>query len=201
MWKIKTNMGKFKVLQLGTVNKAPIAINNNIIDITNEGTILGLKITTRGYIKHVTQRKNLADIALGKLYKFSSLSTKIKTHLVKAFVLPILEYPPIPTHTMSTTQKKRLQKTQNKALRFATNQRYPYTMNTQQIHEHTKTLPLNIRLHEQAKKIWHKLNLRDDETLNMIKERQEHIPNITFNSWFKSSLSIVNNNEEPNPVY
>ena len=43
MWKIKTNMGKFKVLYLGSIIKAPIAINNNIIEIANEGTILGLK--------------------------------------------------------------------------------------------------------------------------------------------------------------
>ena len=89
IWKIKTNMHKFKILQLGANIKTPIAINNNIIQIANEGHILGLKINTRGYIKHMTQRKNLAEIALGKLYKFRNLSTKIKTHLVKALVLPV----------------------------------------------------------------------------------------------------------------
>ena len=69
------------------------------------------------------------------------MPTKIKTHLIKALVLPILDYPPIPTHTMSKTQITKLQKVQNKALRFATNQRHPYTMNTIQIHEHTNTTP------------------------------------------------------------
>ena len=201
IWKIKTNIHKFKIIQLGARNKVPIQINNNMNHGADDGRILGLKISTQGYIKHITERKNLAKIALGKLYRFREFNTKIKTHLVKAFVLPILEYPPIPIHTMSTTQIKRLQKMQNKALRFATNQRHPYTMTNEQIHEYTKTPALNIRVHQQAQKIWQKLHSREDVTLNEIVERQAEIPNIRFNYWFKSSLQIINNNEDPAPIY
>ena len=45
-----------------------------------------------------------------------------KIHRVKALMLPILDYPPIPMHTMSKTQISKLQKVQNRALRFATSQ-------------------------------------------------------------------------------
>ena len=74
------------------------------------------------------------------------MPTKVKIHLIKALILPLLDYPPIPIHTLSKTQLRKLQLTHNKALRFATNQRYPYTMNTREIHEYTNTEPINIRV-------------------------------------------------------
>ena len=89
------------------------------------------------YIQHVQDRKNKATAALTKLYRLRDLPEKIKIHLVKALVIPILQYPPIPLHTMSRRQISFLQKVHNKALRFATNQRYPYTMTTEEINAHT----------------------------------------------------------------
>ncbi len=59
------------------------------------------------------------------------MPTKIKTHLVKTLTLPILDYPPIPIHALSKTQILKLQRVQNRAMRFATNQRYHYTLNTE----------------------------------------------------------------------
>ena len=80
------------------------------------------------------------------------MPTKSKTQLVKALVLPVLDYPPIPTHSLSKNQISKLQITQNKALRFD-GQRYPYTLTTEEIHNLTKTLPISQRLHWQAEKI------------------------------------------------
>lgn len=57
-------------------------------------------------------------------------------------VLPILDYPPIPTLALSTTYQDLLQNVENTALRFATSHRYPSAFNTQQIHEIIKTTPL-----------------------------------------------------------
>ena len=120
---------------------------------------------------------------------------KIKVHLVKALILPILDYPPIPTHTLSKTQLSKLQKVQNKALRFATNQRYPYTMNTIEIHTHTKTEPINIRLHNRAKKIWQRLQEIEHPLYTTLTEKQENITR--YNRNFPSSLNIINNQPEP----
>lgn len=99
---------------------------------------------------------NKAVAPLTKLFPVRELPTNVKTHLIKILVLPAVGTSPIPTHAISNKQLRSLQK--NKPLRFVTNQTYPYTLNTMQIHEHTKTRPVNIRLHDAAVKVWKQLD-------------------------------------------
>ena len=120
----------------------------------------------------------------------------INIHLVKTLILPILDYPPIPTHTLSKTQISKLQKVQNRALRFATNERYPYTMNTVEIHTLTKTEPINIRLFKRAQKIWKRLDDLEHPAYISLKEKQENINR--YNRCFPSSLTQMNNEPQPN---
>lgn len=192
LWRIKTNTNKFKILRLGTRTGNDIVIDEEVIEFTNEGKVLGLTITTNGYAKHVDTRIIQAKRTLQKLYRFYTMPIHIKTHLVKTLVLPILDYPPIPTHTLSKTQIGKLQRTQNKALRFATNQRYPYTLNTEQIHINTKTEPLNIRLNTRAQKIWNKLELYENTHLTDLKNNQNNVH--TYHRMFSSSET--HNNQE-----
>ena len=123
------------------------------------------------------------------------MPTKIKTHLVKALVLPILEYPTVPTISMSKTQISKLQKTQNKALRFATEQRYPYTLNTQQIHVQTNTEPLNIKLYNRTEKIWQNLRNEGNPILMELLERKDTIRR--YNRNFPSTLEILDTPPQP----
>lgn len=125
------------------------------------------------------------------------MPTRIKTHLIKILILPLLDYPPIPTHTLTKTQLGKLQRTQNKALRFATNQRYPYTMNTREIHTYTKTDTINVRLYKRALRTWERLELLEYHHLQQLKENQENI--VRYNRLFPSSLS--NLEYEPDPKY
>ena len=196
-WKIKTNITKFTPIHLGARRTTPLNLNNEQIDFCNSGKCLGLKITSSGYYKHMEDRRNKATAALRNLYKLYQMPTKIKTHLIKALVLPILDYPPIPTHTMSKTQISKLQKVQNQALRFATNQKYPYTMNTIQIHEHTNTTPLNIRLHNRAKDIWERLESLDIPAYHKLQEN--HINITKFHRDYPSSLRACST--PPTPIY
>lgn len=197
-WKIQTNIHKFSVIQLANTRREPLIIDEDLIDFKDEGKILGFKINTRGYLDSVNDRKHKAIGALSRLYRFKNMPTKIKTHLIKALVLPILEYPPIPTHTFSHAQVKKLQIVQNRALRFATNQHYPYTLTTEQIHHHTKTKPLNIRLHNQAKKIWGKIDAQNNDMFTRLKNTIEE-GNLNFHKWFPSSLRAIERN--PDPIY
>ena len=124
-------------------------------------------------------------------------NVKIKTHLVKALVIPILDYPPVPIHTASVNQTKILQKLQNKALRFATNQKYPYTRNTKEIHEDTNMEALNIRLHKRSQNIWHRL---EELRVPAFTKLQENSNNITrYHRDYQSSLQkrFIN----PNPIF
>lgn len=197
-WKIKTNLNKFTPLRLGNTNGEPLVVDGDVVEFQGEGKTLGLKVTRTGYIKHIDDRRRRAMSSFIKLFRFKEMSTKIKTHLVKALVLPVLEYPPIPTHALSNRQVSRLQKIQNKALRFATNQRYPYTLNTRQIHEYTRTKPVNIKLHQRATKIWKRL----EDLQNPIYENlRNNLHNInTYNKWFPSSLA-KSLGREPRPKY
>lgn len=196
-WRIKTNINKFTPIRLGQIKGEPLIINDEPIDFQVKGTSLGLKITRTGYTQHVNERRNKAQAALTKLYRLKELPQKIKIHLIKALVLPVLDYPPIPLHTLSYTQTRELQQVQNKALRFATNQRYPYTLNTIQIHTLTRTKPINIRLYERAAKVWKTLEDQENQTYQELKNNMENI--LKYNNWFPSSLNTIN--IRPRPIY
>ena len=194
-WKIKTNTNKFKVIKLGHRTGPHLIVENQRKEFSNSGKALGLAISTQGYNANTTERTNRANAALKTLYRFKDMNTKIKTHLVKTLILPIIDYPPIPTHALSNKQISKLQKIQNKSLRFATNQRYPYTLNTQEIHENTQTLPVNIRLHNQALKIWNKIETLDIPIFHELIENTENIQN--WNKNFPSSLTALRNIPQP----
>lgn len=196
-WKIKTNLTKFTPIRMGQRTGEPLIVDEEPVDFQTSGKSLGLKITRTGYTQHIRERRGKAMAALIKLFRFRELPVKIKSHLVKALVLPVLDYPPIPIHTLSKTQISKLQKIQNKALRFATEQRYPYTMNTIQIHTLTKTKPVNVRMHERAIKIWKDLEELQHPTYEMLKNNLDNIR--TFNKWFPSSLKSTG--RAPTPKY
>ena len=103
-WKIRTNLTKFTPIHLGAKKTIPLNSNDDQIEFKISGMCLGIKITSSGYYKHIEGRRKKALTALKKLYKLYHMPVKIKTHLIKALILPILDYPPIPTHTMSNTQ-------------------------------------------------------------------------------------------------
>lgn len=78
-----------------------------------------------------------------ELWRFNTLPQRIKLHLIKAFVRPITTYAPIPMITVSNTNIKKLQTIQNKGLRFAYDERYPYTRNSKTLHEISDLEPIN----------------------------------------------------------
>lgn len=197
-WKIETNINKFTVIRLGArKNEQIITHKDNIYETTHNGKILGLNISSSGYYQHIKVRKNQATQTLRKLYRFYEMPTKIKVHLVKTLILPVLDYPPIPIHAMSQNQISQLQRTQNKALRFAYSQRYPYTLTTEQLHQQAKVHPINIRLHNSAAKIWNSIAAQQIPLYTQLTQNREHIEN--YHKHFPSSLNKITN--PPLPVY
>ena len=79
-------------------------------------------------MNHIAYNKNKVNAALTEIKRFQGLPIHIKTHPVKACILPIITYPPYPLNTLSKKSMLSLQKTQNKALRFAFEQKHPYTL-------------------------------------------------------------------------
>ncbi|MPC54987.1 hypothetical protein E2C01_048918 [Portunus trituberculatus] len=96
-----------------------------------------------GYTSHVTQRVVRAKSALTRLFCFRDLVTGLKLQLIKALVLPILYYPPVPLHAFSKTAISRLQKEQNSALRFASGTRWDDFTGSASLHEAASLPALN----------------------------------------------------------
>ncbi len=117
-WKIKTSQDKFKLIPIGQFQTKTIVVNGREINNSKEGKVLGLKLQSNGITGHVANIKNKGNAVMAKLRRFSNLTPKLKTTLVKTLLLPILEYPVIHLCISSKTQKKKLQVVINKALIF-----------------------------------------------------------------------------------
>ncbi|KAF2346881.1 hypothetical protein FHG87_022363 [Trinorchestia longiramus] len=85
-----------------------------------------------------------------------------------AFVRSALIYSVIPLHTLSPSAISKLRKVQNRALRYITNTRWTDFATAKSLHESTNIPPINILLHEHAKKIWSNLLTIDIHQYNSL---------------------------------
>ena len=92
-----------------------------------------------------------------KLSKFISCTKKVKIQLTKSLLRPLLEYPSYPLAITSHSQKLKIQKTLNKAMRIAGNHRLRDKTKLEVIIQNTKMKPQNIRINHIAKKIIEKM--------------------------------------------
>ena len=198
-WKIQTNMNKFTILPIAIYKTEQVSINNNIFPYSDKAKILGLTVNIRGYNKQITNNKTKAEHALYTLKRFNHLNTNIKLNLIKVCILPILTYPPYPLTTLSKTSIRKLQRVQNKAIRYAYNEKHPYTRTITELHQLSNIKPINITLHEQALKTKLTLqNIIQDETyINLI---TQNLQNESEHSWFKTTCKTLEN-IAPLPLY
>ncbi|CAL4104097.1 unnamed protein product, partial [Meganyctiphanes norvegica] len=125
-WKIKTNVSKFTIINIGFYIAPTIVINNTPIPYVTHTKLLGLQLTRHNfYVKQIQQNTIRARTELKKLQRFRALKTKLKVRLYKALILPLLTYPVVPLNISSKTQIKKLQTIQNNAIRWITNEHHP----------------------------------------------------------------------------
>ena len=197
-WKIKTNTTKFTILPIASKKTIPINVEGDPIPYSKKANILGLKLGIHGFSKHITDVSNKATIALKIIKRFEKLNINIKLHLIKACVLPILIYPTYALNTLSKSHILTLQRIQNKAIRFAYNDYYPYIATTEELHLLSKIDPINITLHKRGNKIKHKIEniLKDSIYLNAIRDQHQD----REHGWFKIPNKKLNNNNIQ-PIY
>ena len=194
-WKIKTSQEKFKLIPIAQLKTKPIVVNGQEIPNSKEGKVLGLKLQRSGIVGHVSNLKNKANAVLTKLRRFSYLTPRLKTTLVKTLLLPIIEYPIIPLCTISVSQKKNLQVILNKALRFINCNDFERLYIAEELHNKYNIKPINVNLHTKAKKIWQTIKDTEPEHYNQITQDfgLKH-------SWFPKSSNIISA-ETPAPIY
>lgn len=195
-WKIKTNNNKFQLVHISKRNPLPIVVDNQNINYVRSAKILGMNIKGNGITTHVKEQNHKAKITLRKLRRFRKLSSKIKLHLYKAVVLPILDYPVIPMNTLKPTNWKKQQAIQNKALRWISGDVPPYSTTIKFLHTKYKLDPINIRNHRLALKMW------DSFRAEFPTETEEY-ENTEFNrthAWWPLAY-MPENAREPTPIY
>ena len=193
-------MAKFTVIAPATKNPAQLIADDDPIDFRPSGPLLGLKISGTGYSSHVTVRMNKARTALATLYRFRELEPKIKLHLVKALVLPVLTYPPIPLHVLSKRAHSRLQRVQNVALRFATGVRWDDCVRMEDLHEEATVPPINVRLHQLAAQIWQRMADENWEQYLVLWDLHDAALDRDY-CWCPRSIRALKRDPAPTPLY
>ena len=139
------------------------------MEYAREGKLLGLRMTTHGFSRQVTHNRNRAGATLGKLRRFSAFRSRIKLHLYKTLVRPLLEYPAVPLHVAKPTPLQKLQAVQNRALRWVHGWKYDpdrpeLRLSAVALHQRYRVEPLNLRLWRLARRTWERL-LEDNDLM------------------------------------
>ena len=111
--KIRDNFDKQKVLPTRSQKPSPLYVEGQRVEYAREGKLLGLRMTTHGFSRQVTHNRNRAGATLGKLRRFTAFRSRIKLHLYKTLVRPLLEYPAVPLHVAKPTPHQKLKAVQN----------------------------------------------------------------------------------------
>lgn len=193
-WKIKTSEEKFKIIPIAQYKTQPIIINNKQINTSKEGKLLGLKLRSTGMVGHATEIVRKGKGIVTKLQRFRQLTPRLKTTLVKTLLIPVLEYPPIPLCSLSKTQKLKIQRVLNKAIRFIhCNEREILTL--EELHHKYNITPFNISIHNKSTKIWERIRqINQDQHNNLTR------PIHSTHKWFPRSSDIITA-QFPTPIY
>ena len=103
-WKSGTNKDKSTVMNIGWTKKVDIRLTDRTIRHSNIWTVLGLDITSNGYVKHFSERINIAKAQLTKLIRFIFLNPINKRKIYLALVRSKLLYLTIQLHIASKHQ-------------------------------------------------------------------------------------------------
>ena len=85
-WKIKTSEEKFKIIPIAQLKSKKITVNGKKIETCKNGRLLGFNISSTGFIGHITKTINKGRAILSQLRRFSNLTPKMKTILVKLYL-------------------------------------------------------------------------------------------------------------------
>lgn len=206
-WRINTNPTKSQITYFGTRERIPprnIILNpytNNPTPIPNKTTnkVLGVTFDNKLSMRqHIDTKRAMAGKALTTIQRFRQASVKTKTHLYKALIRPLITYTPNALLLANTTNTKKLQIIQNKALRFIHNTHWTQFITNITLHENSNIPPLNI--------YWR--HLGDKQTNKLLASHpqwQEYFNNIIlpwrYNNRNNPSIFLTPQTPHPLPSY
>ena len=106
---------------------------------------------------HVSLCLGRARSCLSRLEKFKPCLHKVKKKLNQSLVQPLIDYPCVQLYNSGVGNISKLQKIQNKALRYINNSTLNDRISSKSLHEKYKIKPINLRLKKLAYKSLSKL--------------------------------------------
>lgn len=79
---------------------SPLIVDGDLLDYTNQGTVLGLKISNTGYRSFIKENKDSQQRTLDKIKLFENLSIWNKKKHYTSLIRSVIEYPPVPINTL-----------------------------------------------------------------------------------------------------
>ena len=186
--KIRNHLDKLRIVTPRRRVPAPLVIDGRRIRYSQECCHLGLRMTLQGIKSQIVHLKAKADRNLNKLRRFRDLPADTKVYLYKVLIRPILEYPAVALVTASRSAQYELQIVQNKALMWAHGYGPDFARPTNQaLHEHFGVEPLNVRLHELARRTWTRLDEDQDPNFMQLVQDFAHVDDQVEHSWWRRS--------------
>ncbi len=162
---IKTSEEKFQIIPIAQLKTKKNIVNNKEIETSKSGKLLGLNISVTGLVGHISRTIKKGNGILTQLRRFSKLSAKVKTTLIKTLLIPVMDYPPIPLCMTSRSQERKMQTVLNKALRFI-HCSEEAQLNSEQLHIKYGITPLNTSILYKAQKVWNTIKISENEQYN-----------------------------------
>ena len=171
-WRVISNPQKTKAIYFSkkTQKPRPLYLHSSLrltsppIQLVKATKILGISLDSNlNFRGHIKTQAAIAGTALTTLIRFRSAGEKMKRHIVNAFISPLLSYCPLALSFAAPSSYIKLQKVQNRALRFIKSIKWDDFRTTSSIHEECSKEALNI-IHFN-RKIKQLENLRDTRPL------------------------------------
>ena len=105
----------------------------------------------------------MAKIQSSKIKRFIKLDPKVKLHLYKVLIRPIMEYPIIPNGIKSLDHIKNMQTVQNENLKFAAAYSDQSNKTAEELHLHYNIDSMNVRMYDAVEKLWAKMEIKEPE--------------------------------------
>ena len=162
-WKLECNVSKTCITPFGISTASlekinGVKLNNTKLTIKPSTKILGYNLNKSKFKSlHVNKLISKAKVSLNKLYRFSSAPPKVKLIFIKTLVRPLLEFPISQLTNIGKGNKSKMQKIQNRALRFVKNLKLSDRKRSKDLHEELKMTPLNVRINKLANKSANKM--------------------------------------------
>ena len=142
---------------------------------------------------HITQKSSLAQVTLSNLYRFRNALPSTKRHLFLALVYPLLTYCPLALSLSAHTNRLKLQRIQNKALRFIHNTKWDDFKTNETLHNDTRRPPLNIAWHHKLMKQLHKFTITHPDVIT-------DLTNIATCRFNRPGRTLINTDAHPDQL-